>query len=61
MGNFSQLNDDDAELLTGGVVNPSEAYNGSTNYGQSNGLEPNNGGTNPSTFYGGQNYGQAKK
>lgn len=36
MGHFSQLNDDDAELLTGGAKpggNPSTAYNGS-NYGQ---------------------------
>lgn len=35
MGHFSQLNDDDAELLSGGVnpSNPSTAYNGS-NYGQ---------------------------
>lgn len=36
VGHFSQLNDDDAELLTGGAKpggNPSTAYNGS-NYGQ---------------------------
>jgi hypothetical protein len=35
MGHFTQLNDDDAELLSGGVkpANPSTAYNGS-NYGQ---------------------------
>ena len=36
MGNFAQLNDDDAELLSGGVKpsqNPSTAYNNS-NYGQ---------------------------
>jgi hypothetical protein len=34
MGHFTQLNDDDAELLTGGAKpNPSTAYGGS-NYGQ---------------------------
>lgn len=33
MGHFSQLNDDDAELLSGGKTNPSTAYGGS-NYGQ---------------------------
>ena len=36
MGHFSQLNDDDAELLSGGAkpaTNPSTAYGGS-NYGQ---------------------------
>lgn len=34
MGHFSQLNDDDAELLSGGAQpNPSTAYGGS-NYGQ---------------------------
>ena len=36
MGHFSQLNDEDAELLSGGVqptTNPSSTYNGS-NYGQ---------------------------
>lgn len=48
MGHFSQLNDDDAELLSGGKVNPSTAYSGSTNYGQykkSGGTDPN-----PSSF-----------
>ena len=34
MGHFSQLDDDDAELLSGGKTNPSTAYPGSTNYGQ---------------------------
>lgn len=50
MGNFSQLDDDDAELLSGGTkpANPSTAYNGS-NYGQylksgSPGQWPNPGG-----------------
>jgi hypothetical protein len=35
MGHFTQLDDDDAELLTGGVqpATPAKAYNGS-NYGQ---------------------------
>ena len=35
MGDFSQLHDDDAELLSGGAkpANPSTAYGGS-NYGQ---------------------------
>jgi hypothetical protein len=33
MGHFAQLNDDDAELLSGGTTNPSTAYGGS-NYGQ---------------------------
>lgn len=36
MGHFTQLDDEDAELLTGGVqpaTTPSKAYNGS-NYGQ---------------------------
>ena len=58
MGFFSQLNDEDAELLTGGVVNPATAYDGS-NYGQ----YKKSGGTdsNPGSFYGGTNYGQAKK
>ncbi len=58
MGHFSQLSDDDAELLTGGKVNPSNAYDGS-NYGQykkSGGTGPN-----PSSFFGGTNYGQSKK
>ena len=65
MGDFSQLNDDDAELLSGGVVNPSKAYGGSgTNYGLSNGTANNKpplNEPNPSTFYGGTNYGQTKK
>jgi hypothetical protein len=34
MGHFAQLNDDDAELLSGGKTTPSRAYPGSTNYGQ---------------------------
>lgn len=33
MGHFAQLNDEDAELLSGGKTNPSTAYGGS-NYGQ---------------------------
>ncbi|MFY8148357.1 MAG: hypothetical protein ACOVNL_03960 [Prochlorococcaceae cyanobacterium] len=47
MGHFAQLNDDDAELLSGGKTNPSTAYGGS-NYGQykkSGGTDPN-----PSSF-----------
>jgi hypothetical protein len=50
VGHFTQLNDDDAELLTGGAKpanNPSTAYNGS-NYGQylktGGTTEPNPGG-----------------
>jgi len=59
MGHFNSLNDDDAELLTGGAVNPSKAYaSGTTNYGQ---FKKSGGtGANPSTFYGGTNYGKAK-
>lgn len=59
MGFFSQLNDDEAELLTGGVVNPSKIYDGS-NYGQ----YQKSGGSdlsNPASVYGGTNYGQSKK
>lgn len=33
MGHFAQLNDDDAELLSGGKTNSCTAYGGS-NYGQ---------------------------
>jgi hypothetical protein len=68
MGDFSQLHDDDAELLSGGVVNPSKTYcggsGGNTNYGLSNGKERNKPllrCPNPSVFYGGTNYGKAKK
>ncbi|MFN5119383.1 MAG: hypothetical protein ACK5FE_11155 [Cyanobacteriota bacterium] len=59
MGFFSQLNDEDAELLTGGVVNTSSAYDGS-NYGQ---YKKSGGASspNPGSFYGGTNYGQSKK
>lgn len=60
MGDFTSINDDDAELLSGGVTpNPSKAYGSGTNYGQSlksGGTDPN-----PGTFYGGTNYGKAKK
>ena len=59
MGFFSQINDDEAELLTGGVVNPSQIYDGS-NYGQykkSGGIDL----SNPASVYGGTNYGQSKQ
>lgn len=59
VGGFSQISDDDAELLSGGVVQPSRAYDGSGSYGQrGQGFGPGN---NPSTFYNGMNYGQAKQ
>ena len=50
MGNFSSINDDDAELLSGGVVppNPSKAYGSGTNYGQS--LKSGGTAPNPGTF-----------
>lgn len=59
MGNFSSINDDDAELLSGGgVPNPSRAYGSCANYGQFK----KDGGSdhNPGSFYGGTNYGKAK-
>lgn len=60
MGHFASINDDDAELLTGGVVppNPSKAYGSGTNYGQ---FKKTGTADNPSAFYGGTNYGKAKK
>ena len=59
MGSFSQLNDDDAELLTGGVVNPSKAYDGS-NFGGYKKFSTTNT-ANPANFYGGTNHGTAKR
>lgn len=59
MGDFALINDDDAELLAGGVSNPSRAYGSGINYGQfkkSGGIAPN-----PGSFYGGTNYGRSKK
>lgn len=58
MGDFSAINDDDAELLSGGVVNPSRVYGSSTNYGQykkAGGTDPN-----PASIYSG-NYGQVRR
>ena len=60
MGFFSQLDDDEAELLTGGVVNPSQAYGDGSNYGQYKKSVVGDL-ANPATVYGGTNYGQAKK
>ena len=59
MGHFTQLDDDDAELLSGGKTNPSNAYDGGSNYGQYKKAFPD--AANPSAFFGGTNYGQSKK